>query len=139
MEEKNSINEEQRKMGSKPINEGMMKLKRFFLKCLLLITLLFLGVLVGMQHANQKMIEMKGYNDQSFRSPFMIKENKDGEMEATVLGNSIASTPKDGDYEDYKEITHQQKKNLFSQLAQWLSTMLTTLIENILEGIAALF
>lgn len=113
-----------------------MKLKRFFLKCLLLITLLFLGVLVGMQQANQKMIEMKGYNDQSFRSPFMIKENKDGEMEATVLGNNIASTPKD---EDHKEITQHQRKNLFSQFAQWLSTMLTTLIETILEGIAALF
>ena len=88
-----------------------------------------------MQQANQKMIEMKGYNDQTFQAPFMIKENKDGEMEATVLGNNIASIPKD---EDHKEIA-QPQRNLFSQLAQWLSTMLTTLIENILEAVGAFF
>ncbi len=39
----------------------------YFGKCLLLVTIMFLGVLFGMQQANHGMLSMKGYHDPSLK------------------------------------------------------------------------
>ncbi|WP_070120615.1 DUF3679 domain-containing protein [Bacillus marinisedimentorum] len=60
----------------------------FMLKTLFMISVLLVGVLIGMQQANDGMRNMKGFEN-SFSGAFEISEADDGKMEAEVLGQSI--------------------------------------------------
>ncbi|MBR8645258.1 YqxA family protein [[Brevibacterium] frigoritolerans] len=64
---------------------------RFWLKCTGIVLVLFLGVLIRMQQANDRMKKMKGYEDPSLNSAFIINQSDQGEMEADILGEKVTS------------------------------------------------
>ncbi|TDQ38044.1 DUF3679 domain-containing protein [Aureibacillus halotolerans] len=60
-------------------------MKRFFLKTIGLLLLLFISVLYGMQLSNDGMNTIKGYDDSSFHEALAWTES-DKEWNAVVLG-----------------------------------------------------
>ena len=66
-------------------------MKRFILKSLLLISVLFVGVLIGMQKANDGIVEMKGYEDAAFETPLTVSENETGNIEASLFGKQMGT------------------------------------------------
>ncbi|PLT34642.1 YqxA family protein [Bacillus sp. V5-8f] len=106
---------------------------RFSLKCFGMILLLFLGVLIGMQHANQGIKKMKGYDDPALHSAFTVKESNQGEMEAAILGKKVTSH----DLEQKKQKLEEMKAfNFFStigkKLAEAISAIVNTLIQKLI-------
>ena len=63
---------------------------KFIWKASLLILLLFFGVILGMQYANQNMKEMQGYDDPKMYEAFTVEKEGDGEINATMLGQDIS-------------------------------------------------
>ncbi|WP_409297586.1 YqxA family protein [Peribacillus sp. SCS-26] len=101
---------------------------RFSFKVLMLILVLFFGVLLGMQHANQSMKKMKGYDDPSLDSAFSIHENKSGKQ-ASILGETVTG----GDLAEKKQKLEEMKAyNFFSQTGRKIS-------EGVSSGIDTLF
>ncbi|MFJ7679277.1 YqxA family protein [Peribacillus sp. NPDC097264] len=90
---------------------------RFWLKCTGVLLILFLGVLIGMQQANDGMKKMKGYEDPALNSAFTINQSEHGEMEADILGQKVTSH----DIETKKEKLEEMKAyNFFSSLGKSL-------------------
>ncbi|OIK13115.1 YqxA family protein [Bacillus sp. MUM 13] len=105
---------------------------RFSMKCLGVTLILFLGVLIGMQYANQGMKTMKGFNDPKLYNAFTVKESKKGNMEAAILGEKVTSH----DLEKKKEKLQQLKAyNVFSSAGKQLSQSLTSLFEKTADKI----
>ncbi|MGD6774469.1 MULTISPECIES: DUF3679 domain-containing protein [Bacillaceae] len=66
-------------------------MKRFMVKCLFISLVLFLGVLLGMQQANDGMRKMKGYDDPAFQGEaFHVAETTEG-YNGTILGQQLDS------------------------------------------------
>lgn len=102
---------------------------RFALRCTFILLVLFLGVLIGMQTANDGIKKMKGYDDPTLSSAFEVNQSKQGELEAAILGEKVTSH----DIEKKKEKLEEIKAfNLFStvgkQLGQAISNLFTSLI-----------
>ncbi|MFJ7857674.1 YqxA family protein [Peribacillus sp. NPDC097206] len=90
---------------------------RFWLKCTGVLLILFLGVLIGMQQANDGMKKMKGYEDPALNSAFTINQSEQGEMEADILGQKVTSH----NIETKKEKLEEMKAyNFFSSLGKSL-------------------
>jgi hypothetical protein len=53
---------------------------KFMFKCFVLCAILLLGILIGMQQANQGMIKMKGYNDPDLQSAFQVEKEHTGNV-----------------------------------------------------------
>lgn len=113
---------------------GDLQVKRFMLKCVLICVALFIGVLMGMQKANVGMVEMKGYHDDSFKSPLTIEEKGDGEVEASVLGKNISSHDLDKKNEKIKEI---QAFNFFSSLGKSMANIISSITEKVIQLISS--
>jgi hypothetical protein len=77
-------------------------MKRFMMRCFILAFTLFIGVLAGMQLANDGLKRMKGYNDPTFEEVAHITSTKSGETEATLLGNTFTIEEKGKQLEDIK-------------------------------------
>ncbi|MCY8818630.1 YqxA family protein, partial [Bacillus atrophaeus] len=60
-------------------------------KCLLIVIVMFLGVLFGMQQANNGMLDMKGYHDPSLKGAFTLTDGENNEKEATILGQTVTT------------------------------------------------
>jgi cellobiose phosphorylase len=60
---------------------------KFMLKCMALVSLLFFGVLLGMQQANVGLLQMKGYSDEQFQGVFTFGDDNASEQ-ASSLGDS---------------------------------------------------
>jgi hypothetical protein len=88
-----------------------------------------------MQQANLGIQNMKGYDDEQFKSAFTIQENEGGVMEASILGNNVSSH----DLEKKKEQIEEMKAfNFFSSLGKGLANMVTALTEKTIEFITGL-
>ncbi|MGE7601159.1 YqxA family protein [Peribacillus sp. NPDC097675] len=95
---------------------------RFWLKCMGIVLVLFLGVLIGMQQANDGMKKMKGYEDPALNSAFTINQSEQGEVEADILGQKVTSH----DIETKKEKLEEMKAyNFFSSLGKSLGEMVS--------------
>ncbi|WP_339146954.1 MULTISPECIES: DUF3679 domain-containing protein [unclassified Sutcliffiella] len=111
-------------------------MKRFMVKCLFISLVLFLGVLLGMQQANEGMRKMKGYDDPAFSGQaFHVAETTEG-INGTILGRQINS-------QDMKE---KQEKlegikayNVFSsagkKLADGMSGMMSGIFNKVQDTI----
>ncbi|HZG71013.1 MAG TPA: DUF3679 domain-containing protein [Chondromyces sp.] len=109
-------------------------MKKFVLKCFLLVSLLFMGVLFGMQKANEGMKEMKGYHQEALEHPVQV-EQTDEELEASFLGQQVSSQ----DLEEKKEKLQEIKAfNLFSSLGRNMAEGLSKLVGSIAEWLASL-
>lgn len=87
---------------------------RFTAACTGIVLILFLGILTGMQFANQGMKEMKGYDDPGLANALALKEGGDAE----ILGRGVSSH----DLEQKKaELQDMKAFNLFSSAGKSLS------------------
>ncbi|GIN38562.1 MULTISPECIES: YqxA family protein [Heyndrickxia] len=105
-------------------------MKRFMLKCLLICSALFIGVLMGMQKANEGMMEMKGYQEEGLKAPITVKEVENGEIEASVLGKNVTSHDLEAKKERLKEI---KAFNFFSSLGKTMANMISSITEKIIN------
>ncbi|AXM89759.1 DUF3679 domain-containing protein [Anoxybacillus ayderensis] len=93
---------------------------RFTIQSLLIAVIFLVGVLLGMQQANEGMRKMKGYNDPSLER--VVHVSKD---ETIVLGQSI---------EEKKEKLQQMETfNMFSKAGQKLAMFVHSLVEHMLS------
>ncbi|MCY8946157.1 YqxA family protein [Bacillus atrophaeus] len=91
-------------------------------KCLLIVIVMFLGVLFGMQQANNGMLDMKGYHDPSLKGAFTLTDGENNEKEASILGQTV--TTKDLE-EKQKELEQVESFNVFSKTGKALSDTVT--------------
>ncbi|HWO77705.1 MAG TPA: YqxA family protein [Bacillus sp. (in: firmicutes)] len=105
-------------------------MKRFILKVITLTFILFFGVLIGMQYANEGMVKMRGYQDPSFQEPVSIEEAASGEVEASFLGNNLSSHDLEAKQKQLEEV---KTFNLFSQIGKSLAQFITGFIQGILS------
>ena len=105
-------------------------MKRFFIKVISLVFILFFGVLVGMQYANEGMVKMRGYSDPSFEEPLSIQESGPGKVEATFLGNDLTTHDLEAKQKQLEEV---KSFNLFSQIGKSLAQFITGFIQGILS------
>ncbi|WP_042345793.1 YqxA family protein [Bacillus massiliigorillae] len=102
---------------------------RFFLKFLLVLIIFFVGVLLGMQKANIGMLNMRGYDDPKLYSAVSV-EQRDGEIDASILGKEINSY----DLQEKKEKLEEIKAfNAFSNLGKKITESSKTLFNKALD------
>ena len=93
---------------------------KFTIQSLLIAVIFLVGVLLGMQQANEGMRKMKGYNDPSLERVVHVSKN-----ETIVLGQSL---------EQKKEKLQQiETFNVFSKAGQQLATFIHSLIQHMLS------
>ncbi|MBM7584742.1 hypothetical protein JOC86_001279 [Bacillus pakistanensis] len=110
-------------------------MKRFMIKSILLISFLFIGVLIGMQKANDGILEMKGQNGHSLHQPLSVEQNEQGNMEASLLGNEVSSET----LSEKKEKLEEMKAfNFFSSIGKAISDFVTSITEKIIQIISSL-
>lgn len=98
---------------------------RFSVICTFAVLLLFFGVLLGMQFANQGMKNMKGYDDPSLSSAFSVESPSEGE----ILGQTVTSH----DIEKKKQkIEELGAYNFFSSIGKKLSTTVSLGFEKLI-------
>jgi hypothetical protein len=103
---------------------------KFTIQFFLAAMILFFGVLLGMQQANEGLQKMRGYDDSSFPSVFHISKDKNGEVEASVLGNKVMAE----DLQEKKEkIENMKTFNLFSELGKQFAEAVKSLMEQVLS------
>ncbi|WP_433743248.1 DUF3679 domain-containing protein [Falsibacillus pallidus] len=109
-------------------------MKMFMLKCVLLVSILFIGVLMGMEKANEGMHNLKG-QDAGLESPLSLKKDSGGEVEASVLGKDVSSS----DIEAKKKQLQEMKTfNFFSSIGKSLAESIRSLMEKLVNAIASL-
>ncbi|MCV9884915.1 YqxA family protein [Metabacillus halosaccharovorans] len=108
---------------------------KFFLKCIVLCSVLLFGVLIGMQQANQGMIKMKGYNDPDFQGAFQIDSNETGDVEASILGNEVTSQDLQKKQEQLEQI---EAFNIFSQLGKQFANIVSSGVSSLLKIVTEL-
>ncbi len=100
---------------------------RFIVKVLLVLSIFFIGILIGIQEANNGMKKMRGYDDPGLMSAFSIEEKGAGEYETTVLGQTNTNN-----LEEKKQKLEQIKTfNLFTDIAKKISRFFTDLFAKI--------
>ena len=106
----------------------VMNMARFILKTAIAFSLFFIGLLVGIQEANNGMKKMRGYEDPGLSSAFSIEEKADGQYETTVLGST-----KTHDFEEKKRKLEEMKSyNFFTDIAKRISGFLSEFFANLL-------
>ncbi|PKR85127.1 YqxA family protein [Heyndrickxia camelliae] len=107
---------------------------RFFIKCSLLIALLFIGVLIGMEKANQGMVKMKGYDDPSLQSPVQTQEKNNGKIDTVVMGKNITSHNLEKKKEHLQDI---KAFNFFSSIGKVLTNIISSVTEKIIDFVSS--
>ncbi|MFI8575221.1 DUF3679 domain-containing protein [Rossellomorea aquimaris] len=108
---------------------------KFFFKCALLISALFIGVLIGMQYANQGIVEMKGHEQQKFTSPVGVSQDGEGNVEASFLGNEVESKTLS---EKKEKLEDMKAFNAFSSIGKALANTIESITNEIVNFIASL-
>jgi hypothetical protein len=109
---------------------------KFMIQFFLAVTILFVGVLLGMQQANKGLTKMKGYDDPAFQEVFHFSEDETGEIEASIMGNTVTSE----DLEDKKRKLEEMKTfNIFSEMGKKLAHGVRYAVEQLLHIAGRLF
>nr|WP_279326588.1 YqxA family protein [Bacillus kexueae] len=103
------------------------------LKSFLVCAVMFLGVIIGMQQANDGLREMRGYDTSETLGAFQIEEVNEGELEASILGNTVTSHDL---HEKQEQLEDMKAFNFFSELGKWFSNMISTLVNSIIDFIS---
>jgi hypothetical protein len=110
-------------------------MKRFMLKSILLVSILFVGVLIGMQKANDGIRDMKGYNDEGFGTPLAISEDETGNIEASLLGQEVGSASIS---EKKQKLEEMKSFNFFSEIGKSVAGIMKGLAEKTVEFVSSL-
>ncbi|MGG6437499.1 YqxA family protein [Saccharococcus caldoxylosilyticus] len=109
---------------------------KFIVQFCFAVLILFFGVLLGMQQANEGMQKMRGYEDTSLPSVLHLSKNQSGEIEASVFGKKVEVD----DLQEKKEKIEKIKAfNLFSELGKQFANAVETLMEQLLSFFTKLF
>ncbi|WP_240794252.1 DUF3679 domain-containing protein [Bacillus sp. BHET2] len=108
---------------------------KFFFKCTFLLSALFIGVLIGMQYANQGIVEMKGHEEQHFTPPVGVTQNEDGNVEASILGNQVESKTL---IEKKEKLEEMKAFNVFSSIGKVLADTIESITNKLVDFIASL-
>lgn len=104
----------------------------YTVKFFLLIVVLFFGVLLGMQLANDGMKQMKGYEDPELKNAFTI-QGEGAEKEASILGHDVSSN----DFEKkQKELEEVEAFNVVSRTGKAISDGITNAAQSLYELVA---
>ncbi len=103
---------------------------KFFLKCFFITTVLFLGILVGIQMASNNIVKMTG--DESYSTATIIKNN---DVETSEVINEDDKITSHDLQEKQQQLEQIETFNLFSQMGVKLSDALDHLFSNILTKI----
>jgi hypothetical protein len=96
----------------------------------MIVVLLFFGVLLGMQYANEGMKKTKGYDDPGLYQAFTVSESNAGELETSILGEKITSH----DIEKKKEQLEEMKAfNFFSSLGKNLAGVISGTMQKMIQ------
>ncbi len=100
------------------------------LKLVVLVSVLFIGVIIGFQEANYGLKKMKGFDDGSFTAVFSIREGKEsGDLEAVIFGETVNSET----LEEKKKVLEEiYTYNLFTDIAKTLTHLLQNIFSLIL-------
>lgn len=83
-----------------------------------------------MQQANEGLLKMKGYKDQSFQGAFDIESTESGDLEAALLGSRVSA-------HDIKEKQQKLEEikafNFFSSLGSNIGDFLTLTFQKIIH------
>ncbi|MBO0993999.1 DUF3679 domain-containing protein [Bacillus sp. SD088] len=109
---------------------------KFVFKSIFLIIILLVGVLIGMNKANQGMNEMRGYTDSSFQTPVNIETTDEGSLNAAVLGNEISSFNLD---EKKEKLEEAKSFNFFSEIGKLLADLISSIAQAVINFFASLF
>lgn len=110
-------------------------MKRFVLKVVLLISILFVGVLIGMQKANEGIMDMKGYEDGAFETPLSLSEGETGNIEASLLGQEMGSASIS---EKKKKLEEMKSFNFFSEIGKSVAGIMKGITEKTVEFLSSL-
>ncbi len=113
-------------------------MKKFVFKFWLLVFVMVIGVFIGMQKANDGMLQMKGYEDQLLQSPVHLSENEDGTIDAALLGNELTVDQLDLT-EKKKELEELETFNFFSSLGKTLTNIVTAIMNKFVQFIMNFF
>lgn len=105
---------------------------KFTFKCFVLCGILLIGILVGMQQANQGMIKMKGYNDPDLKSAFQVDRENTGDVEASILGSKVTSQDLQEKQEQLEQI---EAFNIFSQIGKQFAAIISNGITILLNTV----
>jgi hypothetical protein len=108
---------------------------KFTLKMFVWICFFFIGILVGMQQANKGMLEMKGYEDETFTTPVYWQEREDGKVEAAFLGNEVTQFDLE---EKRKKLEETETYNFFSSIGKAFAEMVTAIFQTLIQWISSL-
>ncbi|WP_027407859.1 YqxA family protein [Anoxybacteroides tepidamans] len=103
---------------------------RFTIQFFAVVVLLFFGVLLGMQQANEGMVKMKGYHDPSFQTVLHLSKDEDGKLEAMVMGNKVTVENVD---EKKKKLEQMKMFNMFSELGKRLAEAVRSSMRELLS------
>ena len=101
-----------------------------------MVIFLAVGVLIGMNRANQGMNDMRGYTDSSFQTPVNIQTTDEGSFDAAVLGNEISSFNMNEKKEKLEEV---KSFNFFSEIGKLLADLISSIAQAIINFFAGLF
>lgn len=104
---------------------------KFFLKCVVSVLLLFVGVMVGMEKANEGMRSMKGYEDTALPPPVHWERGDDGNIEAALLGNEVKSM--ETLEEKKQKLEEMESFNFFSSLGKALGNTVTNVAKKVVD------
>lgn len=93
-----------------------------------------MGVLLGMQQANEGIREMKGYDDPDFSGAFQITEDSSGELEAALLGEKVTSHDIRVKQEKLEDL---EAFNLFSSLGSKFADGVSMFFQKLLDVLSA--
>ncbi|MCJ8006890.1 DUF3679 domain-containing protein [Lederbergia wuyishanensis] len=110
-------------------------MRNFLVKCILLVSALFIGVIIGMNKANDGMLNMKGFTDDSFQTPVNIQQNEVGEVETSFMGKDLPTFNLDEKKEKLEEV---KAYNFFSEVGKFLANIVTTITQKIFEFVSSL-
>lgn len=103
---------------------------KFMLKCFMLAILVFFGVLLGMQQANEGLKHMKGYDDPAFEGAFEIESTQE-EVEASLLGQKVTSHDL---AEKQKQLEEMEAFNFFSSLGRGIAEIIGNLFTGLMSA-----
>ena len=115
---------------------GDGRMGKFLLKTLVLVSVLFIGILIGMEKANQGMVQMKGYDDPSLPPPIHVSESADGNIEASVMGKELSHAEELA--KKKKELEQLETFNLFSSMGKGLAKIVTDIVDNLVHLVVEL-
>lgn len=109
---------------------------KFFLKCFIITTVLFLGVLIGIQIASNNIAQMTGDSRYSL-SNMLQQEGKTNVAHTNQENDDKEQLTSHNLEEKQKKLEQIETFNLFSQMGSKLSEALNKIFSNLLSKITA--